>query len=213
MSVLDRIAYFQGRRDEEPNTQLGQDLAEARDHSAIREIAAGLKHPEPRVRSDCIKVLYEIGNIEPGLISEYTESFLNALASKNKRLVWGGMTALSTVAHLRAELLCQHYDEIVAAIDSGSVITRDRGIRVLAAIAEQGSACRQQALEYLLGHLANCRPKDVPQHASSALRAIGPDQCDRFVATLRARLPELSSTQARRTQIVIKKARRRADEG
>lgn len=206
MSALDRIAYFQDRRDEEPNKELARALAETSDRAGIEQIVAGLGHKESRVRSDCIKVLYELGYLKPDLISGHAEAFLELLESRNNRLVWGAMTALSTVAHMRAELLCEQFDRLVRAIDSGSVITRDRGIRVLAAIAGQEGACRQQALEFLLKDLAECRPKDVPQHGGSALGAIGPDERDRFVAILRERLPELTSTGARRTEILIRQA-------
>ncbi len=58
MSVLERVAFFQGRRDEGPNKELAKVLADSRDEDGIAEIAQGLWHENQRVRSDCVKVVY-----------------------------------------------------------------------------------------------------------------------------------------------------------
>jgi hypothetical protein len=65
MSVLHRIAYYQNRRDEVPNQELARDLAARNDRAGIREIAKNLWNQDAAVQNDCIKVLYEIGAIQP----------------------------------------------------------------------------------------------------------------------------------------------------
>ena len=42
MSVLNRIAYLQNRRDEVPNQELARELAEQKDRAGIHEIAENL---------------------------------------------------------------------------------------------------------------------------------------------------------------------------
>jgi hypothetical protein len=98
MSALDRIAYFQGRRDEVPNQALARDLAARGDQAGSREIAAALWHREPNVRSDCLKMLYEIGYPRPELAAPYAGDFLKLLGSRNNRLVWGAMIGITTDA-------------------------------------------------------------------------------------------------------------------
>src|SRR4030042_687161 len=98
MSVLRRLASAKARRDEAPNKELAKDLAKRKDRAAIGELAANLKSPDPEIRSDCVKVLYETGALDPELIADYAEEFLGLLGSKNNRMVWGGMTALATIA-------------------------------------------------------------------------------------------------------------------
>lgn len=71
MSVLDRIAYLQGRRDEVPNQELAGDLVKTNDVAGIKEIAGNLFNSDDNIRNDCIKVLYEVGYIKPELISPY----------------------------------------------------------------------------------------------------------------------------------------------
>ena len=101
MTVLHRIAHYQDRRDEVPNQELARDLADQQDTAGIREIAENLWNPDPNIRSDCLKVLYQIGFLAPELAAPYALDYLKLLRDKNNRLVWGGMIALSTVAALR----------------------------------------------------------------------------------------------------------------
>jgi hypothetical protein len=103
MSVLDRIAFFQNRRDEVPNQQLAKELAETENKVGIEEIAQNLKHKNQNVKSDCLKVLYEIGYLNPDLIADYASDFLALLKSKNNRMVWGAMIAIATVADKKKE--------------------------------------------------------------------------------------------------------------
>jgi hypothetical protein len=58
-----------------------------RDEQGIREIAENLCNKNKNVQSDCLKVLYEIGYINPELIAGYTGDFLKLLKSKNNRMI------------------------------------------------------------------------------------------------------------------------------
>ncbi|MCR4437838.1 MAG: hypothetical protein QHJ34_02185 [bacterium] len=135
MSVLQRRAHFQNWRDEVPNQELTKELAQAQDRAGIREIAEGLCHDNPNVQSDCIKVLYEVGYLNPEVIAEYVDDFLNLLKSRNNRLVWGSMIALSTLAGIKAETVFSRIEEEKGAMEKGSVITVDNGVKTLAAVA------------------------------------------------------------------------------
>ena len=73
MSPLDRIAHFQNRRDEVPNQTRAGDLASKKDRAGIREIAENLWNKDKGIQADCIKVLYEIGYIDPALVANYVE--------------------------------------------------------------------------------------------------------------------------------------------
>ena len=209
MSVLNQIAYFQNRRDEVPNQELARELADKKDHEGIREIAENLWNKEKRIQADCIKVLYEIGYIDPSLVAEYAEDFLKLLRSRNNRLVWGGMTALSTIAAIRAEELFNHLQELHSAIENGSVITVDGGILTLARIASTREEFRGAIFPYLLNHLKTCRPKDVPQHSEKWLIAVDDRNKSDFIAALETRIDHLSETQKKRVKKVIKEAEAR----
>ena len=65
MSVLNRLASSLGRHDEIPNQELARNLAAKKDKAGIREIAENLWNKEKNIQADCIKVLYEIGYLNP----------------------------------------------------------------------------------------------------------------------------------------------------
>ena len=207
MTILDRLAFNQNRRDEQPNIDLAHQLAQAGDAAGIAEIARNLWNEQEGIRSDCVKVLYEIGALRPELISGYADDFIRLLQAKNNRLVWGGMTALAAVAALQADLLCGQFGEITRAMETGSVITRDQAVRVLAALACSPAGCRERAFAYLIGVLAVCRSKDVPQYAESILAAGQPVNASELAEVLAKRLPGLSAAQRKRVERVIRSLR------
>src|SRR5262245_15614677 len=159
MSVLNKIAHFQNRRDEVPNQELAKALAQKKDKKGIREIAESLWHKNPQVQSDCLKVLYEVGYLDPTLIADRVADFIKLLEHKNNRLVWGAMIALSTITELKAAELFEYRNAILEAMEHGSVITIDNGVKTLALIAAGGAARSKSLFPYLLRHLETCRPK------------------------------------------------------
>jgi hypothetical protein len=208
MAVIDRVASKLGRNDEVPNQELARDLAARGATDEIAEIAAHLWDRDAAVRSDCIKVLDEIGSLNPALIAPYAEDFVRLLGDKQNRLVWGGMTALASIATITADTLYPHVAEIQAAMARGSVITVDQGVKTLAGIAA-GSPERNAALfPLLLAHLETCRSKEVPQHAESTLVAVDATNRDAFVDVMHRRLPELTPPQAARIKRLVRRLNR-----
>ena len=204
MSALQRIAYYQDRRDEVPNQELAKELTAQKDRKGIREIADNLWNKNAQVQSDCLKVLYEIGYLQPELVAPYVEDFLKLLHSRKNRLVWGAMIALSTVADLKADVIYPHVEEIEQVMDRGSVITQDNGVKVLALVAARKAAYSKTIFPYLLHHLETCRPKDVPQHAEKTAVAVKARNKKQFMAVLEKRLVDLSGSQVTRVKKVIK---------
>ncbi|MCE1255338.1 MAG: hypothetical protein LWX83_17545 [Anaerolineae bacterium] len=203
MSVLNLLACALGRRDEVPNQELARQLVETQDQAGIRELIDNLDNKNSEISADCIKVLYEIGYLKPALIAGGTEAFLKLLNSRNNRMVWGGMIALSTVAALSSELIFNNYAILKASMVNGSVITVDNAVKTAALVA----SCR---LEYarvitgdLLAHLQTCRARDVPQHAEHSLPAVNSENKQAILKVLQGRTSELSETQMKRVKRVI----------
>jgi hypothetical protein len=206
MSVLNRLATSLGHRDEIPNQELARDLAARKDSKAIQELAENLRNKNKNIQADCIKVLYEIGSIEPKLIADYAEEFVKLIRSKNNRLVWGGMTALAEVAKAKPDAVFQYLDEIKKAKETGSVITVDNAISVLAYTAAATDKYNKAIFPYLLNHLSSCRPKEVPQHAEKTLPAVNSANKADFIKVLEKRVEDLSGSGLTRIKKVIKQA-------
>jgi hypothetical protein len=204
MSVIDRLAHSLGRRDEVPNQELARELAAGKDRAGIREIAENLWHKDKNIQADCIKVLYEVGSIEPKLIAEYAEDFVKLLKSKNNRLVWGGMTALAEVAKVKPESIFKNLDAIKKAKETGSVITVDNAVSTLAYTAAANQKYRDAIFPYLLKHLSSCRPKEVPQHAEKTLPAVSTSNKADFIKVLEKRMEDLSGSGPARVKKVLK---------
>lgn len=209
MSILNKIAYFRDQRDEVPNQELASELVKTKEIGGIREIAENLWNENRNIQSDCLKVLYEIGYLDPELIADYAGDFLNLLKSPNNRMVWGSMIALSTIAVIKAEVIFNQHEEILKAIEKGSVITRDNGIKTLAITASRNDEYKKKIFPYLLKHMESCRPKDVPQHAEKIVVAVDSTNKNRFIEMLEKRMVNMTKSQASRVKKVIKEAEKR----
>jgi hypothetical protein len=204
MSVLTGLACMQNRRDEEPNKTLARELVEQENTEGIQEIAENLWNEDKNIQSDCASVLEEVGRLAPELIEDYVSDFLKLLSSKSNRLVWGTMITLAMVANRRPEEIFDNRDSIIKAIRSGSVITRDNGIKTLAIAASVNEAYNEAIFPFLIEHLKTCRPKSVPQHAESIVRAVTAENQEQYIDVLKQRYDTLSSSQQRRIRKLLR---------
>lgn len=205
MSVLDQLASSLGRRDEVPNQELARHLAARKDKKGILEIAENLWNKDKNIQADCIKVLYEVGAIEPTLIAEHADEFVKCLRSRNNRLAWGGMTALAEIAKADPDIVFKHLDEIKKAKETGSVTTVDNAISAFAYTAAANDKYNKVIFPYMLSHLSSCRPKEVPQHAEKTLPAVNASNRDDFIKVLEKRMEDLSGSGLARVKKVIKR--------
>ncbi len=205
MSVLEKIAYLQDRRDEVPNQELAKELVYAKNAEGIKEIAGNLFNKNENIQSDCIKVLYEAGYIEPEMIADYAGDFLRLLRSRNNRLVWGAMLALSTIAEIKADAIYENLEIVLKILNEGSVIAVDNAVKVLAAIAAQKDEYNKKIFPCLLEHLGKCRLKEVGQHAESTFSAVNEENRDEFIKVLERREDSLTGAQLARIKKLYKK--------
>lgn len=185
--MIEKLACSLGRNDEEPNIELANLLCENNDEKGIEEIVSGLRGKDKAIANDCIKVLYEIGNRKPELISNYAADFISLLLSKNNRLAWGSMMALATVTDLSAKEVYSKLGIVKKAYQGGSTITVDNSITVLAKLCKADSAYEKELFPILLEHLTTRRPKEVPQHAERTMICVNDDNAKNFIEALEKR--------------------------
>lgn len=138
------------------------------------------------------------------MIAPYVADFLKLLKSKNNRLVWGGMTALATIAAIKAEVIYENIDQIYAMMQVGSVITIDNGIKALALVAAKNNEYNKRIFPFLLDHLKTCRPREIPQHAEKAMAAVNCSNKDQFLTVLHERENDLTAPQIVRLKRIYK---------
>lgn len=204
MSTLEKIAFYQNRRDEVPNQLLAKELAETKNKTGIQEIAENLENKNKNVRSDCLKVLYEIGYLDPSLIADYGDIFLKLLKSKDNRMVWGAMIGLATIADRRPNDIWAQIDDILRITESGTVITLVWGMRVLARVAAADEKYKERLFPFLLKQIRTCIPRDIPTHTESIFCALDKRNKMELLSLLESRRSELTPAQLTRFKRVVK---------
>lgn len=205
MKMIEKLAYSIGRKDEEPNIELALELITTNDYNGIKEIVDGLNNPTEQIANDCIKVLYEIGERKPELISEYALVFVRLLKSVNNRLVWGAMTALSAIASIAPQEIYDNLETVIKAYENGSVITIDNSISVFAKLAKAGAKYEKKVFPIIIKHLETCRPKEVAQHSERAFVCITNNNSEVFRKTLIKRCSILTDSQKKRVEKLLKR--------
>ena len=203
MDVLSKLASALERNDERPNVELAEALVAKPDKKAIAALADALSSGTVAVQNDAIKVLYEIGERAPELVAPHAETFLALLKSKNNRNVWGAMSAIDTIAGVRAKEVAAHLKDILAAADKGSVIAKDKAMSTLAKLAQAGEA---KAMPALLERLADAAPNQFPMYAELAATAVTPTHKAKLVGVLEARLKTIDAAAKKaRVEKVLRK--------
>ncbi len=205
MSVLTKLASSLGRRDEVPNQELAIQIVAANDIAAIKELVENLNNKNKDIHNDCIKVLYETGERKPELISAYAKNFIALLDSKNNRLQWGAMTALSSIAGENPKAIYPALAKIVAVADAGTVITKDHCVKALIKLCgvKQYAA---DAFTLLLEQILNSPPNQMPTYAEGAMPFVNDNNRAAFIKTLSSRLGDIESdTKRKRVEKVLAK--------
>lgn len=203
-NIKEELACSLGRRDEEPNIELAQRIAAAKDKAAIKELVTLLSDKKKDVQHDSIKVLYEIGAVEPALIAPYLNDFLSQLKSRNNRMVWGAMTAIDAITHVVPQEVYNALPEILDAGEKGSVIAKDHVVGILVKLAETEKA--DDALPLLFEQLAKAPHNQFAMYAEKIMTIVTNEHKQKFVGILNSRLPELpKDSQKKRIEKALRK--------
>jgi hypothetical protein len=189
MTVLDRLAVAMDRRDEQPNVALAEELARSGDHDAIVELVGTLKGGDKEVANDALKVLYELAERRPELIAPYARDFLDLLASRINRQVWGALQAIEAITEQRPDTVLDELPRIIEAADKGSVIAKDCCTTILVKLAAAGHA--REAMPILMDRLKDAAPNQFPSYVEQAATVMTAEARPGFLALLRARLGKI----------------------
>ena len=191
MTVIDKLASSLQRADEAPNLELAREIVDTGDANSVSELVDLLVHSKSTpVQSDCIKVLYEVGEQAPSLLAPYVQNLLALLGRKNNRLQWGAMKALGAVTPERPDEVYAALDHLLAVADQGSVITKDGAVVVLTHLC-QVDRYYERAFAALISLLQTCPGNQLPAYAEQAITVVREPHRSALKSTLRARLPDL----------------------
>ena len=203
MSVINQLASSLNFRGTEPNKALARQIAAENNHEAVKELVANLNNKA--IQSDCIKVLYEAGEINPELIAGYAKDFIRLLDNKNNRMQWGAMTALDLITLQNADLVYNCLGKIVDIAEKGSVITKDHCMGILTKLCSVKQYAAD-AFAIFADLMQGCPSNQVPMYAEMALPVITPDMKTKFIKVLNDRIPDVEKdAKKKRIEKVIKK--------
>jgi len=202
--LLNRLGYLQTRRDRTPNLDLARDLVARDDKAGIREIAQNMWNDNKNIHGDCMNVMYEIGRIDPTLITPYAADFIKFLKGKHHNMVQGAIIALAEIARVKPDFIFKHLDEIKKVKETGSDIVVDKSISALAHTAAANENYNESIFPYWLQHILSCHHKEVPEHAERILPAVNESNKSEFIKTLGKRLEALSGSDFTRLKKIIR---------
>ena len=171
MTVINLLASPQGLKGNEANISLAQEISISNNTVAIKELIENLNNKNKNIQSDCIKTLYETGYLKPELIADYYAEFIKLLTSKNNRLIWGGMIAISTITDLKHKEVFAVLGKIMETVEKGSVITTDCGIEILARLNRHRNYFNTTD-PLLIEQLWKCPIKQLPMYIEKSLVSI-----------------------------------------
>jgi len=205
MSVLNKLAISLGRRDEAPNIELAKHIAGKNDKNAVRELVETLSNTNKAIRHDCIKTLYETGYLNPSLISDYSKQFIEQLDSKNNRMQWGAMTALSSIAKKETKELFKALPKIIDVVDKGSVITKDHCYKIMCGLSADKTLA-PKVFPLMMEHLLKSPANQLPKYAEETLPFVTDKNQGVLLRTLKKRLEDAGAPAKKaRLEKVIKK--------
>jgi hypothetical protein len=196
-SVKPQLSGALGRRDEEANILVAKKIATKKDYAAVEELIGNIKTGNHRLQNDSIKALYETGNLDPSLIKDFVNDFYSFLGSKNNRLQWGAMTALAFIAKEEPEKIFRLLPGILKAAESGSVITKDQCVKILAELYSL-KKYSQKVFPLIKEQLLKAPENQFAMYAEMIFPIISEKDVNVFKTLLLARLKETEKESKRK---------------
>jgi len=171
MSITEELLAANARRSKEQNKAAAERIASTGDKKAVAELIKLLSCKDKTVQSDAVEILYETGYLNPACITDGCKEFVALLTSRNNRLVWGAMIALSRIASVAPDRVFPHLPLIRQTVDRGSVITKDAGVVLYAQLVKM-KKYRTDVVPLLFDELKMCPIKQLPQYVEKSVGSI-----------------------------------------
>lgn len=196
-SVLAQLASSSGHNDQSTNIGLAKSLCRDEDHTAIAHVVGILQTGSKPQRKDAIKVLYEVGARNPGLIAPFTDVFFETMESRDNRIVWGALMALAKISSVQPERVADRMHLVLTAADNGSVIAKDQAIEILAALKSLPGHAKV-ANDALFDRLRTAATNQLPKYSEITAASLLPGEKEEFLSIIEMRLTEFMPESKRR---------------
>ncbi len=209
MSIKEKLSYVKGRGDQGPNKQLAQEIVEKEGHDSIRELIALFDtKPHVAIQKDCSLTLAWIAKTNPQMMVHYTDYFLNKLGNPVNRVIWGSMITLTAIAPFQQEKLFENLPDILHAMDTGTVVTRDHGYRILITLY-QNQTYQKDVFTLILEQLTKAPSNQLGQYAERLIDVLNLSHKPELMTLLESRFEDIENEHhVRRLEKNLKKLSR-----
>lgn len=206
MKIIHQLSSQKGSRIQEDNIELAHQIVKKKDKNAIKELMELLQHFDKKIRHDSIKVLYEVGEAQPKMIADFIQHFFHLLESKDNRMQWGAMTALSAIAFEKSEDMYHKVPKLIEIAEAGSVITNDHLIKILTAIGLSQPHYKEDMYALLIEQTLKSPENQMPKYAEETARLSTPENKHLLIEMIQQRLPEMKTeSKVKRLEKLLKK--------
>lgn len=193
MSIQDQLVFAQNRNDQEPNKRVAKQIVDAGDEKEVKELVSFIEtRPKQRAQSDAILALAYIGDQAPHLLAGEVDFLIDQLKSSINRVIFGSMIGLSHIAHLKKETLYDSLPQIIDAMDSGTVVTRDYGYRIMITLYQEDTL-RNDLFLLIQEQLMKAPSNQLGQYAERLMAVLNKSHLKPLIETLEGRKEDISN--------------------
>lgn len=149
VAILDRLSSQTGDRTEASNREVA--ILCLGKPEQLAEIARGLEGQDAALAGDCAEVMTLVAEARPDIVAPYAQALAALIASKNTRVRWEAMHALSLLADLQPRVIGRLLPKLLDIVKNDkSVIVRDHAVDAVGKYAKTGRKAAQAARPILI---------------------------------------------------------------
>lgn len=206
MSVIEALSTSLKLKIQDPNIALAKEIVNSNNETGVLELINELGNK--KLASDCIKVLYEIGYLEPKFIEKFANVFLELLSHKDNRLQWGAMTALAEISKVNPEFVFENLNQIIQTANEGSVITKDQAFNILVELAKIDKYYHK-AFSLINEQLMIAPNNQFPKYVEQTFTIFKPEDKEVFIKTIELKIVNIEvESKRKRTDKILQKLKK-----
>lgn len=204
--IIKQLARSQGERTHQKNILFAQKIIRENNKQDVAALVVLLSHSNAKIRHDAIKVLYEIGEIAPKLISEYVQTFISLIDTNDNQLQWGLMTAISSVAEEKATEIYPIIPQLIQIADNGSVITNDHLMKTLLAIGKSQPKYQEDMYFLMIERFIISPENQAPKYAEETAQLATKENKHLLINAIQDKLKNITvATKRKRAEKLLQK--------
>lgn len=140
----------------------------------VEQLTKVIKNGNKSERRDAFKAVVEIAEKQPQAVLPQIDFFMSLLSAEENRVQWESMQVIVLLAPLCKDKMFQKLDLLAQVADSGSVITRDHYVKILAILSSH-KKYSVTSIPLLIDEVLKSSVNQLPSYAETTLSIIDED--------------------------------------